>query len=266
MSKEIYVPVDGIARKVTKVYAPVNGVARSVKKVYKGVNGIARQVFEAGKSLETFAVGDSVFLNINNKPIEFLIVHRGLPSAMYDSSCDGIWLLMKDVYSIRNWHKNQLNDYKKADIHAYLNGTFLGLFDASVQAIIKQAKIPYINGTGSSGSVASKANGLPAKIFLPSAHEVDWTAEGIFLPNDGAGWDYFKDASDDDRRAYLNGKSEEEADWWTRSPDVYSTTTVFAIAYGGYLVRPTTDTDYGVRPALILPYNAKVDEATNTIK
>lgn len=47
MSKEIYVPVDGIAHKVTKIYAPVNGVARSVKKVYKGVSGIARQVFEA---------------------------------------------------------------------------------------------------------------------------------------------------------------------------------------------------------------------------
>ncbi len=53
MSKEIYVPVDGIAHKVTKVYAPVNGVARSMKKVYRGVNGIARQVFDSFPSIGT---------------------------------------------------------------------------------------------------------------------------------------------------------------------------------------------------------------------
>lgn len=53
MSKEMYAPVDGIARKVTKVYAPVNGKARSVKKVYKGVNGIARQVFDSFPSIGT---------------------------------------------------------------------------------------------------------------------------------------------------------------------------------------------------------------------
>lgn len=89
MSKEIYVPADGIAHKVTKVYAPVNGVARSVKKVYKGVNGIARQVFEAlppvgtalndltwtqiraisdaGMASRYFSVGDTKTITINGK-------------------------------------------------------------------------------------------------------------------------------------------------------------------------------------------------------
>lgn len=267
MSKEIYVPEDGTARKVTKAYASVNGVARSVKKIYKGVDGVARLVFEAGKSLSEFAVGDSVFLNINNRPVEFLVVHRGLPSALYDSSCDGVWLLMKDAYEIREWHKNQKNDYKNADIHAYLNGAFLGLFDPGVQAIIKQAKIPYVNGTGSGGSVASKANGLSTKIFLPSALEVGYTIDdSSFLREDGACWEYFKDASDDDRITYLYRDAGETSDWWTRSPDKYSTTSVFALSYDGSLVRPTTDADYGVRPALILPHNAKFDAATNAIK
>lgn len=87
MSKEIYVPVGGIAHKVAKVYAPVNGVARSVKKVYKGVGGVARQVFEAlppvgtalndmtwaqiraisdaGVASQYFSIGDTKAITIN---------------------------------------------------------------------------------------------------------------------------------------------------------------------------------------------------------
>lgn len=266
MSKEIYAPVGGTAQKIAKVYAPVDGKARGMKKVYKGVNGIARQIFEAGKSLAAFAVGESVFLNIDGSPVEFLVVNSGIPSnsALYDSSCDGIWLMMKDIYEMRKWHKTNTNVYGTSDIHAYLNGEFLGLFDAKVQASIKQVKIPYVNGTGSSGAVASGANGLPAKIFLPAPFELGWTiSNSSFYPADGAALDYFVSADNSKRIAYLDGDTEA---WWTRSPSKYSTDMVFAVLVDGSGIRPTAAELYGVRPVLILPYNAKVDAATNTIK
>lgn len=266
MSKEIYVPVDRIAHKVTKVYAPVNGVARGVKKVYKGVNGIARLVFDAGKNLAELAVGESVFININSKPVEFIVVNRGIPenSPLYDSSCDGIWLLMKNIYRERKWEADNVNDYKNSDIHAYLNGDFLALFDHDVQSAIKQVKIPYVNGTGSNGPIASQANGLSSKVFLPSMYELGLTtSDSSFILIDGACLEYFKGSSTSDRVAYL-GKN--ETGWWTRTPSKSSTNMVFGFTVDGSIIRPTADGTYGVRPLLILPYTAKFDPATNTIK
>ncbi len=112
--------------------------------------------------LGSMSVGSTVKLNLGGTPKDFLVVHQGLPSSMYDSSCNGTWLLLKDIYSNRTWDSSN-NDYKNSDIHSYLNSTFLNLFDDDIKNAIKQVKIPYQNGTGSGGSVASGSNGLSCK-------------------------------------------------------------------------------------------------------
>ena len=43
----IYVGVNGIARKADKIYVGVDGIARQVQKIYVGVDGIAREVYTA---------------------------------------------------------------------------------------------------------------------------------------------------------------------------------------------------------------------------
>ena len=45
MSKNAYVGVSGVARRVSNIYVGVNGIARSVAAGYVGVNGIARQFY-----------------------------------------------------------------------------------------------------------------------------------------------------------------------------------------------------------------------------
>ena len=145
----------------------------------------------ANVKLGTKAVGSVLKLNLNGSPKNFIVVHQGKPSSLYDDSCDGTWLLMQDIYSTRQWDGSN-NDYKNSDIHSWLNGTFLNLFDANIREAIKQVKIPYHNGTGSSGSVASGANGLSCKIFLPSGYELGWTkSDNSYFPQDGAKLDYF---------------------------------------------------------------------------
>ena len=52
----------------------------------------------ANKAISTLAVGSSVYLNVGGVRKEFLVVHQGKPSSLYDSSCNGTWLLMKDIY------------------------------------------------------------------------------------------------------------------------------------------------------------------------
>ena len=54
MPKGVYVGVNNLARKVTKIYCGVNNVARKVKKGYVGVGGVARIFFSGEKELEYY--------------------------------------------------------------------------------------------------------------------------------------------------------------------------------------------------------------------
>ena len=196
------------------------------------------------------AVGSSVYLKVNGVNTEFLVVHQGKPSSLYDDSCNGTWLLMKDIYKTMAWDSSD-NDYKNSDVHSYLNGTFLGLLETNIQNAIKQVKIPYRNGTGSGGTTASGANGLSTKIFLLSGYEVGWTtSDSSYFPVDGAKLDYFtaSSAGNSKRIAYLNGTA---IYWWLRSPLTNNASSVWYVySSGGYLWH--CNGTYGVRPALVL--------------
>ena len=203
-------------------------------------------------TIGTLAAGKTITLNVDGAPIEFVVVHQGKPSAMYDDSCDGSWLLMKDIYENRAWDSSNSNSYKASTIHSYLNGTFLGLLDSNTQEAVKQVKIPYVNGTGGS-AVASGANGLPAKIFLLSGYEVGWTtSDNSDLPVDGAKLDYFTASSggNSKRIANFNGSASR---WWLRSPYIKDTNNVWTVYPNGSLDVRGASSPNGIRPALILP-------------
>ena len=184
--------------------------------------------------LGSMSVGSTVKLKLGGTARDFLVVHQGLPSSMYDSSCNGTWLLLKDIYTTRTWDSSN-NDYKNSDIHSYLNGTFLNLFDNDIKNAIKQVKIPYQNGTGSGGSVASGANGLSCKIFLLSGYEVGFsTSDSSYFPRDGAKLSYFSSgtgsAANNKRIANYNGSA---TSWWLRSPYTDDTNSVWCVYSDG---------------------------------
>ena len=81
----------------------------------------------ANAQLGSKAVGSIVKLKVNGTAKEFIVVHQGKPSSVYDESCNGTWLLMKDCYENRAWHSSNVNKYESSDIHSYLNSTFLNL-------------------------------------------------------------------------------------------------------------------------------------------
>ena len=61
------------------------------------------------KPLGDYAVGGIVKLNENGSPVDYLVVHQGLPSSMYDASCDGTWLLRKNIVEKRAWDSGDSN-------------------------------------------------------------------------------------------------------------------------------------------------------------
>lgn len=212
-------------------------------------------------ALSTKAVGSTVKLKVNGTAREFLVVHQGRPSTLYDSSCDGTWLLMKDIYENRQWHSSNSNSYKASTIHTYLNGTFLNLFEADIREAIKQVKIPYVNGTANA-AVASGANGLSCKIFLLSGYEVGWTqSDNQYFPVDGAKLSYFtsgtSSAANNKRIANYNGSA---TGWWLRSPDTYYSSNAWIVNSNGGCSSNYCSNSYGVRPALVLPSNLLVSD------
>lgn len=162
--------------------------------------------------LSTKAVGSTVKLKVNGTAKEFIVVHQGKPSSLYDNSCDGTWLLMKDIYENRQWHNSNVNNLENSTIHSYLNGTFLNLFESNIRDAIKQVKLPYRKNGGSGGSDQSGANGLLCKIFLLSGYEIGFTtSDNSYFPVDGAKLSYFEAGTGSSalnkRIAYLNGSA-----------------------------------------------------------
>ena len=220
--------------------------------------------------LSTKAVGSTVKLKVNGTAKEFIVVHQGKPSSLYDNSCDGTWLLMKDIYENRQWHNSNVNNLENSTIHSYLNGTFLNLFESNIRDAIKQVKLPYRKNGGSGGSDQSGANGLLCKIFLLSGYEIGFTtSDNSYFPVDGAKLSYFEAGTGSSalnkRIAYLNGSA---ALWWLRSPYTYYTNYVWYVnTDGGYYIS-SASFSYGIRPALILPSTLLVSDdgtvSTNT--
>lgn len=219
-------------------------------------------------TLSSKAIGSTIKLKVNGSAKDFIVVHQGKPSSVYDDSCNGTWLLMKDIYESRQWHSSNTNDYANSTIHSYLNGTFLAMFDSNIQKAIKQVKLPYRKGSGTSTTVTSGSNGLSAKIFLLSATETSFSFS--YMPSgEGAELAYFKgcadNSSDSKRVAYLNGSA---TYWWLRSPgcdDFYSA--LYGNSNGDWNY-DNCSSSYGIRPALILPSTLLVSDdgtvSTNT--
>ena len=218
----------------------------------------------AGTAVSTLAVGTLVKIKENGSPVEYMVVHQGRPSSMYDTSCNGTWLLRKDIYTKRMW--GSTNDYKTSTIHSYLNETFLNLFNDDIKNIIKQVKIPYQPGNGSGYPVMSGANGLSCKIFFLSVYELGWTtSDSPTIPHDGAKLSYFSSgtgsAANNKRIANYNGSTYW---WWLRSPTSV-TYDVWSIDPDGNHRMYSCDAPCGVRPALILDSSAVVDTDLNVI-
>ena len=213
----------------------------------------------ANVKLSTKAVGSIVKIKVNGAAKDFIIVHQGLPSSAYDASCNGVWVVMKDIYTTMKWDGSN-NDYLNSDMTAYLNGTFISLIDADIRNAIKQVKIPYTNY--SNNNVMSGSNGLSCKVFLLSGTEVGFSGVS-YMNTEGAKLSYFDSAS---KRVAYNGSS--AAEWWLRSPNTYSSLYVWAVRSDGSYVGWYYNSTYGVRPAFVLPSTLVVSDdgtvSTNT--
>lgn len=224
----------------------------------------------ASVALGTKSVGSIVKLKENGAAVNYIVVHQGKPSSIYDSSCDGTWLLRQDIAENRVWDDGNVNKLESSDIHSYLNNTWINRYDTDIRNAIKQVKIPYRQNGGSGGTDRTGANGLSCKIFLLSGYEVGFTTSvNQYFPVDGAKLAYFLSGNDSaaqqKRVAKLNGSA---TGWWLRSPYTSNANYVWYVYSGGNYDNWGANSSYGVRPALVLPSTLLVSDdgsiSTNT--
>lgn len=203
------------------------------------------------------AVGSVINIPINGIVREFILVHQGNPnSSIYDSSCNGVWLLAKECSKEASWGSNQ-NMYETSSIHQYLNGEFFSGIDSKVQSHVKTIKIPYRKG-GADGSDQTGSNGLETKAFIPSMHELGHTHDYYAgkIPVDGACLAYFLQGDSDEavalRKATLDGMP---IAFWQRTqihtPIAPKSWANYTDEGGGWDSAYVT-TSLGIRPILIL--------------
>lgn len=231
----------------------INGTGYAIKKGRTRIDGTGYDIaLQSGTPLSEIPVGNTVKIAVNGTMRDWVVVNQGIPSgsALYDDSCNGTWLLMKDIYENRQWNNENVNEFKDSSVLTYLNNDFVELVDASIRGAIQQVMLPAYSG--------NKVLSLSCKMFLLSAYELGWTnRDSSYIPHDGDCLDYFNQTytKDSKRIAYLNNVAR---GWWTRSADTGTKYAVFAVdGDGGYYSVQATGT-LGVRPAMILPFDTPV--------
>lgn len=209
---------------------------------------------EVSIDLSTATVGQEINLPVNGVMTPHIVVHIGNPDpGLYDASCDGVWLLRKDIVENGQWNASNVNTLPGSTIMTTMQG-YVDDYDETVQAAIKTVKIPYCVGGGDT-TVNSGANGLECKIFPLGVYEVGWTTDvNPRFPVDGARLAYFLDgtgaAALQQRIAALNSSP---SHWFTRSPLTNNAQTVCNIYPNGSHGGNSAIESYGIRPCFIFP-------------
>ena len=192
-------------------------------------------------------VGSTMTLNVDGKPYEFIVVQQGKPSSMYDDSCSGTWLLMKDCYTQRIYSSNGA-EYYNSSIDAWLNDDFINSLD--VKDTVKTVKIPY---RLKAGSTISGANGLSRKAFLPSYRELGGTSS---YSGTGAMLEYFSSINSDNNSPLRIAYDHETAgavSYFTRDPKGDGADLVFVITNRGGRSDVSPGSSHYIRPCIIMP-------------
>lgn len=252
-----YILTGGSRKEVKSLHTIAGGAARIVDKAYTLTGGNARLWYQRGTPLGNLAVGSTVKIAVDGKDYDWLVVHQGLPGSMYDASCNGTWLLMEDIYTNMQFDSSKNNLFVSSPILQYLNTTFHDAIDANVRKLIKVATIPYM---AQNNSTTASSGGLRAWVFLLSMTEVGFVGgAAIKMPIEGAKLRYFNGHG---REAYFNGTA---AEWWSRTPFGIYNSDVWCIDKNGDNIRELCISSFGVRPCMILPQDALVDDTGHII-
>ena len=261
--------IDGTGCEIKSGRVLIAGTGYDIKKGRTLIGGTGYDI-RFGTPVAEIAVGTSVYMNVNGVRKEWIIVHQGKPADLYDDTCFGTWVMLKDIYASvsrgttyyyfgtrgpnGSWHSPCEHD-------TYLTDTFFPLLDTEIQGIVKTANIPDISYSSTYEYTA------PRKIFLASWAEL---GSAYWYQHDPTPLKYFEADTDKKRIAYIEANGKRQPYTWALRDCLYRSND------GNGLFLPQVDVDgkkitmqkfnTGVRPLLILSQtDAKSDDDFNII-
>lgn len=191
----------------------------------------------SGKHLGDFSEGGIIQLNEGGVPVDFYVAKHD-----YESGLNGAGrtlVVRKDVYDLRQWHKNNVNAYATSDIDSWLNRNYKALLDSGIQQDIGTTKFYYTPGKGN-----TDVSTLERSVFMLSMTELGQSddyanAEGSTLS-----------ISSTLQIANLDGTAETQ---WTRSPDTSGNMRAWRIGDNGRPGNRLCAETRGSRPVFTLP-------------
>lgn len=262
----VYDGIDGVIRNRIEWPVGIDGAVRQQKDHFVGIDGANRLIFHSlgVMKLSDVPVGQIVKLRENGAPQDYLVVHHGLPSDLYDESCNGTWLWRVSVHGLSYWNENMINRYLNSSIARKLD-SLIEIYDAEIQSKIKTVKIPYCVG-GTSKVVKSGADGRECKIFPLSYTELGMNGTSL-IPKTGEKLDYFDSLNTTEAKE----KRKKEQIYWSRDPYTDTSDTRFAWyvnkagACGGSNFTASGSSTIWYAQALIMEDSARVDENGNIV-
>ena len=203
--------------------------------------------------LSNASVGDEILLPCGGAFVTHIVVHIGNPDAsLYDASCDGVWLMRKDMGAGRGTFGNLT--FPGSAIYDAMDD-LVPLYDSTVQSAIKTVKIPYKgsptdpDGDNWAAEIHSGADGCSCRIFPLSPVEIGYTtADVTHIAIDGAKLDYFDTGDSEAAKSKRAGTQE----WWTRQW-LYSSGHIITVATSGSDSREDPTGQWAYRPTFLLP-------------
>ena len=224
-----------------------------------------RQKAEATVALSTLAVGSTIKIIESGAAADYLVVHQGRPSTVYDSSCIGTWVMRVDCPVLRMINSANEGIYAGGVVDTYLEGEFYNSLDVAAQSAIKQVKVPYVDGNGKTGALKTGSSGLLRRVFVASGKELRLESQASNrMYNVGAMLSYFHSHSSDAARiANWNGAPTQ---YWCRDPAKEYTTNMWMVGTNGRLAEAGASNWKAVRPVMVLNNAALVGADSGILK
>ena len=202
--------------------------------------------------LGNIAVGTVLHLQESGVYQDYIVVHQGLPSSMYNSSCNGTWLTRQTIPAEVEWGHDK-HSYESSGLKPYMDW-WPSVYESDISAYINQVTIP------------CNPSQISCKAFALSALEIGGGSSlyNESTPPDGAVLSYFSGSDAQQRRIF---QYDGEANTWFTRTAAMSTPyprMVYVYVDGSFAwsngVRPN-----GTLPTIIMNPDVLVDDNNNII-
>lgn len=191
--------IDGTGYEIKSGRVLIAGTGYGIKKGRTLIGGTGYDI-KFATPIGELLTGTVVYMNVDGIRTPYIVVHQGNPdTAVYGASCNGTWVLMKDIYSLTHWQVRQNTYYH--DSSDCLVRQLAQSFPSKLDTVIQN-------------------NLIPLKLLNIQYSWQDISGDKIFplTSDDLSNMDYFSDGVVSKRIAQYNGAA---TDYWLRDPDSY---------------------------------------------